>query len=367
MQPFALERFLSKHEFSVRHYACASDPDTLTVDQVLALEPGAKERLLAQPLCYTDTKGSLELRQAIAALTPGLTVADVLVHVGAEEPIFTFFRSTVTAGDQVIALTPTYQSLTSLAEALGAQVLRWDARERDGWQPDVDELAKLISPRTKVLVVNTPQNPVGSVLTPDRFDAICRLAEKHGLWLLGDEVYRGLEHGAATLPSVAERVERSVAVGALAKVYGLAGLRIGWAASKNRVRLGEMETVKDYLSICAPGPSELLASIALRNAPALKERTKTIVRRNLDEVEALISRFPAQLGWTRPNAGTTGFLHIKSGPAEAWALRVLQETGVLFAPSVLFGFTDTHVRVGLGRSNLSDCLAALSPWLERQR
>jgi aspartate/methionine/tyrosine aminotransferase len=367
MKPFALERFLSKHEFTVRHYACASDPDTLTVDEVLALEPGATERLLAQPLGYTDTKGSLELREAIAALTPGLAVADVLVHVGAEEPIFTFFRSTVSAGDEVIALTPTYQSLTSLAEAFGAQVLRWNARERDGWQPDVEELAKLISPRTKVVVINTPQNPVGSVLTPDRFEAVCRLVEQHGLWLLGDEVYRGLEYGAATLPSVVERVERSLALGALAKVYGLAGLRIGWAASKNHLRLGEMETVKDYLSICAPGPSELLASIALRNAAALKERTKTIVRRNVDEVEALISRFPTQLGWTRPTAGTTGFLHVKKGAAEAWAMRALHETGVLFAPSVLFGFADTHVRIGLGRSNLSACLAALSPWLERQR
>lgn len=365
MQPFALERFLSTHEFSVKHYACASDPDTLSVQDVLALEPSAKERLLSLPLGYTETKGAPELRDAIAALFPGLSRDDVLVHVGAEEPIFTFFRSTLSPGDEVITLCPTYQSLTSLAEACGAHVTRWNAREADGWQPDVDELARAITPKTKVVVINTPQNPTGALLTPDRLEAICRLTERHGLWLLGDEVYRGLEHGVPTLPSVVEKTERAVSLGAMAKVYGLAGLRIGWAVSRNHVRLAEMETVKDYLSICAPGPSELLATVALRHAEVLRERTKTIVRRNLDEVDALLARFPNRLGWERPRAGTTGFLRVKGDHAEAWAMRVLAETGVLFAPSVLFGWPDTHVRVGLGRSNLPECLRLVGEWLER--
>lgn len=363
MQPFALERFLSKHEFSVRHYACASDPDTVRLQDVLDLEPSAAERLHALSLGYTDTKGSPELRAAIASLFQGVAPEDVLVHVGAEEPIFTFFRSTIGAGDHVITLCPTYQSLVSLGEACGATITRWNAREADGWQPDVDELARLITPKTKAVVINAPQNPTGSLLSADRFDAVCRLAEKHGLWLFGDEVYRGLEHAQPALPSVVEKVERSVAIGAMAKVYGLAGLRIGWAVSHNHVRLAEMETVKDYLSICAPGPSELLAAIALRHAATFRERNKTIVRRNVDEVDALIARFPDRLSWVRPTAGTTGFLRVLHEPAEGWAMRLLSDTGVLFAPSVLFGWTDTHVRVGLGRSNLPECLGHVERWL----
>lgn len=366
MQPFALERYLSKHEFSVRHLACSSDPDTLTVDEVLALEPGAKERLLSLPLGYTETRGAPALRAAIAALYTGLNPDDVLVHVGAEEPIFTFFRSLLTAGDHVIVLTPTYQSLTSVAESLGATVSRWTAREADGWQPDPAELPRLVTPATKALVVNTPQNPTGGLLSPDRFAAVREFAAARGLWLLGDEVYRGLEHGGLKLPSVVEVHERAVSLGAMAKVYGLAGLRIGWAASRDRERLASMEAVKDFLSICAPGPSELLATVALRHADALRARTLSTVRKNLEAVDALLARYPDRLSWRRPIAGTTGFLRVHGEPASAWSERLLHETGVLLAPSTLFDFDDTHVRVGLGRASLPVALDVLARWLERR-
>lgn len=365
MRPFALERYLAQHEFSVRHLACASDPDTLRVHDVLALEPTARDRLLTLSLGYTETKGSLELREAIAALYQGVTADDVLVHVGAEEPIFTFFRATLSPGDHVIALTPTYQSLTSVAEALGATVSRWDAREADGWQPDPAELPRLLTPATKALVINTPQNPTGGLLSADRLAVVLDFAASHGLRVLGDEVYRGLEHGGARLPSVVEVNERAVSLGAMAKVYGLAGLRIGWAVSRDRAHLARMEAVKDFLSICAPAPSELLATVALHNADLLRARTLSTVRTNLAAVDALLARFPTRLSWTRPLAGTTGFLRVHGEPAKAFSERLLAETGVLMAPSTLFDWPDTHLRVGLGRSSLPDALAALSAWLER--
>lgn len=366
MRPFALERYLSKHEFSVRHLACASDPDTLRVHDLLALDPTARDRLLTLPLGYTETKGSLELREAIANLYEGITPENVLVHVGAEEPVFTFFKSLLSPGDHVIALTPTYQSLTSIAEDLGTTVSRWMARESDGWQPDLAELKTLVTPKTKVIVVNTPQNPTGGLLSADRFAAVTDFAQEHGLWLLGDEVYRGLEHGGPKLKSVAEVSERSVSLGAMAKVYGLAGLRIGWAVSRSRERLAQMEAVKDFLSICAPAPSELLATVALENADLLRARTLSTVRRNLEVVETMLARFPARLSWSRPLAGTTGFLRVHGEPASVWSERLLSQTGVLLAPSTLFDFEDTHVRIGLGRSNLPVALEALSDWLERR-
>jgi aspartate/methionine/tyrosine aminotransferase len=366
MRPFALERYLSKHEFSVKHLACASDPDTMRVDQVLALDPTARERLLGMSLGYTETKGAPALRAAIAKLYVGIEADDVLVHVGAEEPIFTFFRSTLEPGDHVIVLTPTYQSLTSVAESLGATVSRWDAREADGWQPDPSQLESLVTPKTKVVVINTPQNPTGGLLSRDRFDAVCAFASKHGLWLLGDEVYRGLEHGGPKLPAVAEASERGVSLGAMAKVYGLSGLRIGWAVCRDRLRLAEMEAVKDFLSICAPGPSELLATVALEHASTLRDRTMATVRSNLGLIDGLLELFPRDLSWSRPLAGTTGLLRVRREPARAWSERLLNEAGVLFAPSVLFDWPDTHVRVGLGRKSLGEAMGVLSTWLERQ-
>lgn len=354
MRPFALERFLSKHEFTVRHLACASDPDTLRVDELLAFEPGASERLLSLPLGYTETRGHLELRSAIARLYVGIEPDDVLVHAGAQEPIFTFLRSTLSPGDHVIVLTPTYQSLTSLAEDFGARVSRWNAQEADGWQPDPDELERLRTEQTRLIIINTPQNPTGGLLSRDRFDAVVRFAARHGLWLLGDEVYRGLEHDRVRLPSVVEASARSVSIGAMAKVYGLSGLRIGWAVSRDRQKLQQLERVKDFTSICASAPSELLATVALGHAEQLRLRTLSTVKQNVERVEQWLS--VQGLRWTRPTAGTTGFVRVPN--ASVWCERQLEQSGVLFAPGPLFDWADTHFRVGLGRSSLATALAA---------
>lgn len=366
MRPFALERYFSKHEFSVKHVACASDPDTMRLDELLAFDPTAKDRLLGMSLGYTEAKGAPALRAAIAKLYVGIEADDVLVHVGAQEPIATFFTSLLGPGDHVIALTPTYQSLTSVAESLGATVARWDAREVDGWQPDPSQLEALVTPKTKVLVINTPQNPTGGLLTRDRFDAVCAFAATHGLWVLGDEVYRGLEHGGPQLPAMAEVSERGVSLGAMAKVYGLSGLRIGWAVCRDRSRLAAMEAAKDFMSICAAGPSELLSTLALQHASVLRERTLATVRSNLGLIDGLLELFPQHLSWTRPLAGTTGLLRVRREPASTWSERLLNEAGVLFAPSVLFDWPDTHVRVGLGRKSLGEAMGVLSTWLERQ-
>jgi aspartate/methionine/tyrosine aminotransferase len=364
MRPFALERYFSQHEFSVRHLACASDPDTLRVNDVLALEPSAKDRLLSMPLGYTETKGAPELRAAIAKLYDGVSPDQVLVHVGAEEPIFAFMTAALKPGDHLICLTPTYQSLTSVAEARGVSVSAWRAQEQDGWQPDPDELERLVTPKTKVFVINTPQNPTGGLLSPERFAAALAFADRHGLTVLGDEVYRGLEHGAPRLPSVVECTPMSVSLGAMAKVYGLAGLRIGWAVSKNAPLLLEMEKVKDYLTICAPGPSELLATVALRHADLLRARSVSTIRKNLELMQGVIGRFPERLSWIRPLAGSTGFVRVRGTPASAFCDKVLQNTGVLFAPSTLFDWPDTHIRVGLGRASFGEALSVLSAYLE---
>jgi aspartate/methionine/tyrosine aminotransferase len=367
MRPFLLERYLSKHEFSVRHVACASDPDTLRLADVLALEPDARDQFLSVSLGYTETKGSRALREAIASLYQGgVTADDVLVHVGAQEPIYAFMRATVVPGDHVICLTPTYQSLTSVAETIGAEVSRWEAHEANGWQPDVAELERLVRPNTRLLVLNTPQNPTGGLLTGDRYAAAMDFAASRGIRVLGDEVYRGLEHAGPRLPSVVELSERAVSLGAMAKVYGLAGLRIGWAVTRDRALLERLEVVKDYLSICASGPSVFLATIALRHADLLRARTLSTVRRNVELVDRFIGKHESQLSWQRPLAGTTALIRLKTEPnATAFCETLVTRTGVLLAPSSLFGAPDTHVRIGLGRASLPDALQVLGEWLER--
>ena len=356
IRPFALERFFAKHEFSVKHLACASDPDSLSVREVLALEPGSEAKFLELGLGYSESVGQPELRAAIAALFKGLAPEDTLVHAGAQEAIFAFMHVLLAPGDHAIVHTPAYQSLYEVAEAAGATVTRWEAREADGWQPDVDALARLIRPDTKLIVINSPHNPTGASISRDRLEAIVALARKHGLWLFGDEVYRGVEYGAPRNPSVVELYERGVCLGSTAKVYGLAGLRIGWLVCRDRSLLETVAAFKDYLTICNPGPSEFLAAIALRHAEQLAARTRKIVEANVPLVQRLIDDHPERFSWVRPVAGTTAFVRYLPGSAQQWSAGLLAGSGVLLLPGPVFEFSDTHLRIGLGRSALAACL-----------
>lgn len=362
LRPFALERFFAKHEFSVKHLACASDPDAWTTAEILALEPGAQARYLALPLGYTETMGHPELRAVIAALN-GHAPDDVLVHAGAEEAIYAFMQVVLAPEDHAIVHVPAYQSLYEVAQGVGAHVARWEARESNGWLPDPDELERLVTAKTKVLVLNTPHNPTGAQLPREVLDAAIGFARRHGLWLFADEVYRGLELDAPRHPPVATRYERGVSLGATAKTYGLAGLRIGWLACQDHSLLERIAAFKDYLTICSPAPSEFLATVALRHAETLAARAREQVRSNRERVDALFARHPGVFSWVRPVAGTTAFPRLVQGGATAFTERLLADTGVLLLPGPLFDFDDAHVRLGLGRRTLPEALGHLDRWL----
>ena len=119
MEPFALERFFARHEFQAEHVLCASDCETFSVRELLALEAGATEEFAALRLGYTETAGNPELRREIAGLYRGITAADILVFAGAEEAIFIFMNAVLNAGEHLFVHSPCYQSLAAVAAGNG--------------------------------------------------------------------------------------------------------------------------------------------------------------------------------------------------------------------------------------------------------
>ncbi len=247
LEPFALERFFARYEFSTRYVLCPSDPESMPVHELLAFEPDTAQRFAQLRLGYVESRGTPELRRAIAALYAHGDAERVLVHAGSEEPIFTFMHAVLEPGDHIVVQFPAYQSHYSIAESIGASISRWDSDLDGEGAPAVAALERLLRPETRAIVVTTPNNPTGYALSRAEFDAVVELARSRGLWLFCDEVYRGTEREAERLPAACDVYDRGVSLGGMAKAYGLAGLRIGWVSASQPSLLERMATIKDYL------------------------------------------------------------------------------------------------------------------------
>ena len=235
LSPFRIERYYAQWEFTTRYMLSSSDCESRTIGELLALEPDAHARLLDQRCGYTESLGAPELRTAITTLYDTAARDDVVVASCAEEGIFLVYHALLGPGDHAIVETPCYESALQLARSTGAEISEWRRSYSDGWAHDLDALRRLLRPRTRVLYLNQPHNPTGTLMDATMFTEVVELARGHGLVLFSDEVYRELEHDPADrLPAACDVYERGVSLGSISKSYGLPGLRLGWLASRER-------------------------------------------------------------------------------------------------------------------------------------
>ncbi len=379
LPPFELERFFARYEFEVAVNLCASDAQTIKMRELI---DGASGPLRAQwealELGYSESLGHKQLRARIAALYD-VDARDTLVFSGAQEAIYAWARATLHAGDHVVCVWPAYQSLYEVARAQGCDVTLVKLSCDNGWRYDVEAIARAVTPRTKAVVINTPHNPTGCQLSRAQLDDIVTIARRHDAVLVCDEVYRYLEHDARdTLPGAATLYERAISIGVLSKAFGLAGLRIGWVATRDARLLSAMAAYKDYTTICASAPCELLACMALEQRDRIVGATRAIVLDNLNHARAFFAAHRAQLAFVPPMAGcvavaelcrdsrTTGSALDTSLDAVAFADHAAAHHGVLVLPGSVFGLARNTFRIGLGRANFTDGLvrldAALHSW-----
>lgn len=364
LPPFRLERYFARYEFNTPFLLCSSDCESWTVEELLRLEPEASERLQSLWLGYTESAGNPALRRAIAEIYQRITPDDVLVCAGAEEVIFLWMHAALSPGDHVIVHSPCYQSLAELPLSLGCTVSPWQARAHNQWQLDFSELQAALRPNTRALVLNTPHNPTGFLMSQADFTRVCEWTDERGILLLSDEVYRELEYNPADrLPAACDVSGNAVSIGVLSKTYGLPGLRIGWAATRNRVLRERMAQVKDYTTICSSAPSELLAEIALRHRQTLASRNLQIIATNLALLDTFFARHRDWFDWQKPGAGPIAFPKLRQGDINAFCQELAQAAGVLLLPGTLYDDTGNHFRLGFGRRNLPEALARLGRFL----
>ncbi|WP_244148711.1 aminotransferase class I/II-fold pyridoxal phosphate-dependent enzyme [Desulfonatronum thiosulfatophilum] len=333
---------------------------------LLALEPDAGERFLSLWLGYTESLGNPELRQVIAAMYERVAADQVLVHAGAEEAIFNFMNVALRSGDHVIVHAPYYQSLGEVARSIGAEVSEWRGDPAQAWELDLEVFKAALTPRTKAAVINFPHNPTGFLPRIEFVRALSELSEQHGFIIFSDEVYRGLELDPShRLPAFADLNHRAVSLGVMSKTYGLAGLRIGWIATRNELLFNEMAAFKDYTTICNSAPSEFLAALALRNAKSIVERNLGIIRKNLDHLDAFFAHRPDLFTWNRPKAGSLAFPALLKGDVERFCADLVEKAGILLLPGTLYGSGTNCFRIGFGRKNVPHVLQRFDEYLKK--
>jgi len=378
MRNFALEVFFSEWEFTAKHHMTASDMESLSIADLLAMGTDTQRQSFENLwLGYTETWGHPALRQAIARTYDTLSPENVLCLAGAGEGLYAFAKCFLNADDHVIVPTPNYQSAETVpltvCEVTGIPLRREANAGKNTWHLDVDDLKVAIRPNTKLLSLNFPHNPTGMLPTHDQLTAIVNLCREHGITILSDEVYRGVEiEPSRQLPQIADIYENGISLNVLSKAYGLPGLRIGWLASQNRELLQKVERYKHYLSICNSAPSEALGLIAVENRETIFARNRALVAKNAELLEHLLSQYPGLIEWDRPQGGCVAFpKYIGRGSGEEFCKTLLQESGVLLLPASIYHseLNDVpvdHFRIGIGRNKVfKDGLGAMREHFEK--
>ena len=365
LQPFELERYFAKYEFNTRFLLSSSDCESRPIEELLSFESGADEKFRKLWLGYIDSRGGPELRAAICSIYSRISADQILCFAGAEEAIFLFMHAALSAGDEIVVHQPCYQALAEVPRALGAKVVPWLARVEHAWALDLDELSQLVTKRTKAIVVNLPHNPSGFLMQASDFQKLSEFAESRGIILFSDEVYRESEYDPCDrLPAACEVSPSAVSLGVLSKSYGLAGLRVGWIATRNARVLERMAELKDYTTICNAAPSEFLAALALRHRAKLTARNLEVIGSNLKELDRFFEKYADRFSWIRPKAGPIAFPKALKGSSRELCKNAVTKAGVMLLPGIVFGSEyENHFRVGFGRKNMPEALKALESFL----
>jgi aspartate/methionine/tyrosine aminotransferase len=367
---FRLESYFGVWEFKARYHLTASDAQTLPMTDLLAMaDESDLDRWNALDLGYIPTEGTPQLREAIAATYDRIEPDDVVAFAGAEEGLYCAMHALLTPQDHAIVAVPNYQSTESVPRTI-CEVSGIALDEHAGWNIDVARLRSVVRADTRLIALNFPNNPTGKIIDRRVFEEIVALCRDRGIYLLSDEVYRGIERDERKrLPQAADLYDRALSLNVVSKAYGLPGLRIGWIACRDRRVLERMLKIKHYLSICNSAPSEVLACIALKARHRIFARNRDLTAANLRKLGAFFAKHADRFEWEEPDGGCVAYpRYLGSGGVESFCARLVDEAGVLLLPasmyrSELLPTPQDRFRIGYGRLGMDEALAAFEAFL----
>ena len=340
---------MEEHKTHARYNIAETCVASISLDDLKEISEDKTSELWSSStkLTYGTIRGSEKLRSNLANLYSAkkLLQADkVLITPGAIAANMTVLYGLVGKGDHVICHYPTYQQLYEVPKSLGAEVDLWRAREKRKWHLDIEELKALIRPNTKMIIVNNPQNPTGTIVSKPTLDSLIEIAEEHNLIIMADEVYRPLFHSISPMspdfpPSILSLAyTKVIATGSLSKAYSLAGIRVGWIASRSSELIEACAQARDYTTISVSKIDDQIAAYALSQdvIHGLLGRNIQLAKRNLGILEMFVESFRWACEWVKPVAGTTAFIKFSKMGQDiddvAFCEKLMEETGVMLCP-----------------------------------
>lgn len=300
-----------------------------------------------------DFRGLPELRQHVlhhAGLSQLCGIEDVLITAGAAEANYLAIMQLVAKGEEIVTDTPGWPQAGVLARAAEAKLTEIPRDEAAGWTLPLDRLREAVTPRTRLIFLTNPNNPTGRLFREDELREIVDIARANGTWVIMDEVYAGLEWGAARPTSIAALYERGITTGSVSKALGLQGLRTGWLICRDAGLVMDAVIRRENSSEIMNVMGEVIAEIALRpdRYTAALNRARGEASATLDHLDSYIADQPL-LTWQRPEAGLIGMARLLADlDGDAFAQRLLDDPYRTFLlPGSAYGLAQ-HIRVGVG-------------------
>ena len=366
---FKVEEWMNLNETKAKYNIAETCVDSVSLDELFSLAGRDRreffDTLSRRRMTYGAIFGAEELKAAICGLYRSAGADDVVTTHGAAGANHLALYSLVEPGDAVVSIMPTYQQLYSIPESYGAKVRILKLKREENFLPDLDRLRTLVNEKTKVICINNPNNPTGALMPEETLRGIVGIARRVGAYVICDEVYRFLTQEEGYPESIADLYEKGIAVGSMSKVFSLAGLRLGWIATRSREAMREILLHRDYDTISCGMIDEALATVALEAKEAIIARNRAIVRENLAILDEWIAKEP-RFSYVKPQCGTTALLYCDVDmPSEEFCARLLAETGTFLTPGSCFD--EEHCfRIGYacGKEELKEGLAKLSEFVK---
>ena len=360
---FKIEDWMNKYCPEAKYDLTTTCIKPLCVNELFSFD--SSKEIFNTSLTYGDIQGSLRLKNAIKSLYENQESENITITHGAIGANQLVFLALLERGDEVVSVLPAYQQHYSIPESIGAEVKKLFLKEEHNWLPDLNELEKVITRKTKLLTFTNPNNPTGSVIPDNMLEKIVEIAEENNVWILSDEVYRGLNlYGNPYSKSIADIYEKGISVGSMSKTYSLPGLRVGWIAAREDL-IQEIIKHREYNTISISILDDYFSSVALENRDKIAKRNFEIIYQGVNVLKEWLASEP-NIHCVLPKGGTTVLLKYKKTiPSKVLCRELLHKTGTAFLPGETFEM-EGYIRAGFctGKETLTAGLTSLSEYLK---